>query len=135
LNTVLWWLRWLLILPGAWAAWYLALVVGLAAHAALEAFCPRSQMISGACMAPWFASVSRVVICAGAGLAAALLLVTCAVIAPGHRAQVVMITLVAGVLTALTMGIVVEAYPECITAVVVGGLVATWLRKSAWVRA
>ncbi len=29
------WLRWVLVIPGAWLAWYVALLAGLAVHAAL----------------------------------------------------------------------------------------------------
>jgi hypothetical protein len=129
------WLRWLLMIPSAWASWYVALVIGVHTHSALEALlCPREQIVSGMCAAAWFEYVSRGVMCAGAGLAAALILVTCALIAPSHRSQVVAVTLVAGVVAALVMGVLATAYPECITALVVGGVVAMWLRKSAWVR-
>ena len=127
-------LRWLLVIPGAWAAWSLALVTGIAVHSGLERLCPREQMISGVCTAAWFGYAERVVICSGAGLAATLILVTCACIAPSHRPQVVAMTFVVGSLAALIMGALAHAYAELFTALAVGSLVAVWLLKSPWVR-
>lgn len=129
------WLRWLLVVPGAWAAWYVALFAGITVHGALESLCPPEQVVSGMCTAWWFHYAERAVICAAAGLAAALILLTCALIAPSHRSRVVALTLAAGSLVALAMAVLAAAYAEFITAVAVGGLVTVWLLKSAWIRA
>jgi hypothetical protein len=128
------WVRWLLVVPGAWSAWSVALSVGLRAHGALESFCASEQMVSGYCVAPWFSQLERVVVCAGAGLAAALILLTCTFIAPTHRLRVMVTTFCVGTAGALVMGILAEAYAEPVTAITVGGLVAHWLAHSAWVR-
>ena len=69
------WVRWLLVIPGAWLAWSVALVSGLAVHSALEALCPAEQVISGMCTATWFRYAERVTFCLGAGMAAALILI------------------------------------------------------------
>jgi hypothetical protein len=129
------WLRWLLLIPCAWAAWHVALATGIAVHSTLEALCAPEQMISGMCTAPWFQYAERVVFCASAGLAAALILITSTLIAPSHRARVAAITLAAGSLVALVMGILAMAYAELITAIVVGALTTTWLLKCRWVQA
>jgi hypothetical protein len=48
------WVRWLLLIPGAWLAWSVALVSGIAVHSALESLCPPERVISGMCTATWF---------------------------------------------------------------------------------
>jgi hypothetical protein len=129
------WLRWLLVIPGAIGAWYAALVAGITVHSALEALCPPEQIISGMCTAPWFRYAERVAFSAGAGFAAALILVTTTLIAPSHRTNVAVITLAAGLLIALVMGILASAYAEFVTAVVIGGLTTAWLLRCNWVQA
>lgn len=127
-------LRWLLVIPGAWLAWYAALVSGIVAHTALEALCPPEQVISGMCTARWFHYAERAVFCAGAGLAAALILLATTLLAPSHRSAVAAVTLAMGSVTALVMGILASAYAELITALVVGGLTTVWLMRRDWIR-
>jgi hypothetical protein len=128
------WVRWLLLVPGAWLAWSVALVSGMAVHSALESLCPPEQVISGMCTATWFRYAERITICAGVGLAAALILLTSTLIAPSHRAIVIVATLCVGSAAALVMGVLASAYAELATALVVGGLTTVWLLRRDWVR-
>jgi hypothetical protein len=129
------WLRWLLVIPGAWAAWYVALLTGIAVHSALEMLCPPEDIVSGMCTAQWFRYAERVAFCAGAGLAAALVLLTSTLIAPTHRARVAAIILAVGCVAALAMGILANAYAELVSAVAVGALTTAWLLRCRWVQA
>ena len=128
------WVRWLLLVPSAWLAWSVALVSGVAVHSALESLCPPEQVISGMCTATWFRYAERITICAGAGLAAALILLTSTFVAPSHRAIVIVATLCIGSAAALVMGVLAAAYSELATALVVGGLTTVWLLRRNWVR-
>ena len=129
--TVPGWLRWLLVLPGAWAGWAIAVLTGVGAHSALAALCPPEQLVSGMCVAPWFRYSERIVVCAGAGLAAALILLFCTLIAPSHRPRVVLVTLAAGAAVAIAMGVLAGAYAELMMALAIGILVSLWLLRSA----
>jgi hypothetical protein len=51
------WLRWLLVLPAAWVAWYAAVLIGFGLYTVAEALCPPDQVISGMCVAPWFGTI------------------------------------------------------------------------------
>ena len=86
------WLRWLLVLPVAWLSWIVAAMVALTLYTIAETLCPREQMISGLCTAPWFDHAERAILSFGAGLAAALITVSCTLLAPSHRRVVVVVT-------------------------------------------
>ena len=81
-------LRWLCVPPAALAAWYLALILALLLHTAVEGFCPPDQVVSGACFAPWFLRFSDVLVCFGAALAASLIVLAAFLVAPSHRFHV-----------------------------------------------
>ena len=122
-------LRWALVVPAAWVAWAVALAIGLALYDFVQSFCPVEQMISGMCVAPWFRYASAAVFCIGAGLAAALILVACTLMAPTHRPRVALVVFVAGALAGLAMAIAASAFLELVTALVVGSLVTWRLRR------
>jgi len=128
------WLRWFLLVPGAWFAWHVAVLIGFAVHSALETLCPAEQMVSDMCVAPWFHYAARASICLGAGLAATLILLTTTLLAPSRRSAVVVVTLAAGSAAALAMGVLAKAYLELATTLMVGGLTAICLLKCDWVR-
>jgi hypothetical protein len=44
-SPIMRWVRWLLLVPGAWLAWSVALVSGMAVHS-VESLCPPEQVIS-----------------------------------------------------------------------------------------
>jgi hypothetical protein len=126
------WLRWLLVLPVAWLSWIVAAMVALTLYTIAETLCPREQMISGLCTAPWFDHAERAILSLGAGLAAALITVSCTLLAPSHRRVVVVVTLLAGSAIALSMGLKSGHYLALVTAVVAGLAAAWWLRRSGW---
>jgi hypothetical protein len=124
------WLRWLLVPPVAWLSWMVAATVALTLYTIAETLCPREQMISGLCIASWFDHVVRAILCLGAGLAAALITVSCTLVAPSRRRAVMVVTLLAGLAIALSMGLMSGLYLALVTAVVAGLAAAWWLRRS-----
>ena len=122
------WLRWLLVVPAAWVAWYAAVLIGFGLHSLAEALCPPDQVISGMCVAPWFGAVDRAIFCTGAGLAAAFIIVSCTVVAPSHCRVVTFVTLGTGSVVALVLALATDALPEFVAAVVAGLLATWWLR-------
>jgi hypothetical protein len=121
--------RWLLIIPTAVAAWYAALVSGISLHRGVDALCPADQVVSGLCVAPWYEAASATVICMGAGLAAVLILLACTLLAPSHRRRVAIATFIVGAVVAIVMGISANAFGPLVTAIVAGGVI---LRILLW---
>jgi hypothetical protein len=125
-------IRWILILPAAIAAWYVALFIGIGLYQGIEALCPASQVVSGHCFAPWFRPVSDGLIAFGAALAAVLVMLACTLLAPTHRRQVAIATFAVGTVVAVFMGVGASAYAAMVSAVVAGAVVlATLLRRVA----
>ena len=122
-------IRWILILPAAIAAWYVALFIGLGLYKALEAFCPASQVESGHCFAPWFRPVSDGLIAFGAALAAVLVMIVCTLLAPTHRRHVAIATFAVGAVIAVFMGLAANAYAAMVSAVVAGAVVLAILLR------
>ncbi|MDH3645070.1 MAG: hypothetical protein OES38_23415 [Gammaproteobacteria bacterium] len=113
-------LRWLAILPVLYVSWHIALIVGMVLLTTAEAFCPPEQMVSGLCVAEWFLWVEGAIFMFGAGLAAALMVASVAVVAPAHRARVATVVFVAGLLLAAYLGVTADALKEFAAAVIAG---------------
>jgi hypothetical protein len=125
-------LRWVLVPLAAAIAWALSIAVGVALHDGIERLCPADQFISGLCVAPWFPFVERVVFCASAALAAGLIVVSCTLAAPHHRAIVATGVFAIGSAVALAMAVAADAYLEGAAAISTGLLSSVWLRRRAW---
>jgi hypothetical protein len=124
-------LRWILILPAAIAAWYAALFIGIALYQGVEALCPRDQVESGHCVAPWFMGASNALIAFGAALAAVLVMIACTLIAPAQKRQVAIATFFLGAIVAVTIGWN-HAVAPMIVAIIAGAIVlAILLRRHA----
>ena len=113
-------LRWLALLPAIYISWHLSLLIGLAILAIAESFCPRDQMVSGLCIAPWFLWVEDAIFAFGAALAATLIVITSALIAPGHKARTACAVFLAGCLVAAYFGWTADALKEFVTAALTG---------------
>ena len=66
--------RWLLVLPTAVVAWFVALFVGVGAYVGVEALCPANQITSGQCVAPWFVTAQYGAVTFGAAIAATFIM-------------------------------------------------------------
>ena len=97
--------RWLLILPVAVVAWYVALVAGVGMYVGIESLCPESQVVSGECMAPWFGKAALAVVTFGAALAALLIMIACTWVAPEYKRQVAIATFSVGAVFAIAIGV------------------------------
>ena len=118
--------RWVLMVPAAVVAWFVALFLGVALLGGLTRLCPANQMVSGMCTAPWYDGASEMAIAFGAAMAAAFSLIACTAIAPTHKRVSAIITFVGGVLVAVAMGLASGEYASLVAAVVTGAGVL-WL--------
>ncbi len=116
-------IRWILVFPAAVGAWYVALFLAMALLTGLDHLCPREQIVSGMCMAPWYPGAFEVLFCFGAGIAAALVVVTCTLIAPSYKRRIAVATFLAGSVVAVVMGFTTHAYAALITSIVAGAIV------------
>lgn len=89
-------MRWLLILPCVYAAWWVALVIGFAYVGILDWLCPPEAMVSGLCTAPWYESAFDAGVVTGAGLAGGLVMLAAIVTAPSHRRYVAITAFIVG---------------------------------------
>lgn len=126
------WLKWLLVLPAALAGWAIALARGLGVHSRLERACPKTQMISGSCVTPWRPHAEKAVMCGGAGLAAALIVLFTTPAAPTDRRVVALFAFAVGCGVGLFMAVTVRAYAEFVTTVILGFYVTWRLRTGTW---
>ena len=125
-------LRWILILPAAIAAWYVALFAGIALYLGLNSLCSPDRFVSGLCSAPWYVSASGALVAFGAALAAALILVTSTLLAPDYKRQIAFATFIVGALVAICMGLATQAYAAMASAILVGAAVlAVIIRRLA----
>ncbi len=121
-------LRWLLIIPAAFVAWYAAFFTGIALLTGLNRLCPAGRMVSQSCIAPWSGIIFNAAMCFGAGLAALLIMFASALLAPTHKRQVAVVTLLVGSAVAVAMAVSLgdEAYYALISAVA-AGLFGLWV--------
>lgn len=112
--------RWALVAPAALSGWYLTLLLGLILHGVLEKFCPSDQVVSNACIAPWFSTATDILMILCAGLAATLVVTFGTWAAPSHRTTVAWALFGVGSVMALSMGWALSAHAECIAAILCG---------------
>src|SRR5262249_47621839 len=108
-------IRWLLILPATVVAWYVAYTVGIGLLLGVSALCRPEQVNSGMCGAPWFPVATQILIAFGAGLAALLIMLVCAALAPTHKRYVAMATFAGGAIAAVIMGFGAHAFAPMVT--------------------
>jgi hypothetical protein len=120
-------LRWLLMPVAAFAAWAVSLFVGLLLHEAAIRLCPGSQMVSGLCVAPWWSYADTAVLCAGAAVAAATIVIACSLTAPSHRRTAAVVVFAIGFVWALALAIAGNAYLALIAAGAAGVLAVRWV--------
>jgi hypothetical protein len=123
-------LRWALVPVAAAAAWSASFFVGLLLLDAVGRLCPKSQIVSGLCIAPWWPYAEAAVFCVSAAIAAASIVIASSLTAPLHRARVAAVVYAAGVVWAVW---VVEGLPgddeylPFASAIVAGGWAVWWI--------
>jgi hypothetical protein len=119
--------RWLLVIPCAVAAWYVALILTVLVGAIVVGPCIDSESPQPRfCEAPWvqFALAHRLPIRFGIGLSAVLVVMVSAIVAPNHRVPVAWVALSVGAIVAGVMGYEAGAVAEAAVAVASGLLAA-----------
>ena len=122
-------LRWALVPVAALVSWAVSLFVGILLHDVATRLCPESEMVSGACVAPWWPIADAVVLVLSAAFAAALIVVACSLTAPSHRSRVAVVVYVLGAIWAVVMAIAGAAYLALPAAGIAGWLAVVWIRK------
>ena len=105
------WLRWLAVIPAAFAGWLLAFVAVAGVHRLLLVLCPVESIVSGTCEADWFRSAESILMFCFSALAAVLVVVLPTLIAPSRRRAVAVLALIGGAACAVWLGIRADALP------------------------
>jgi hypothetical protein len=119
-------LRWAALLPATLMAWYAAFITGLLLLSAVDSLCPSHQQVSGMCVAPWYPWVSQGVFCFSAAMAAACVVVSAWLVAPGKKSATAWVAFAVGSLVAIGLGWSLRAWLE-LGASLIGGAFTTRL--------
>ena len=98
-------LRWICVIPAAYLGYYLALIGGMAALALAESFCPPEMLVSGMCTAEYMRSAEKVLFLLFPGIAAVLVVLLPALVAPARKFAVACVFLAVGSVIATVMGV------------------------------
>lgn len=99
-------LRWLLTYFTGIATLPLPILLAMVLDTVIGSrLCPRGQMISDMCLAPWFRWVEFAIACAGVGLGAALVVALPAMIAPSEKSTVAGFMFWTGATLAMVLGL------------------------------
>ncbi len=124
-------IRWLLIVPISIVSFYFPLLLMMLIYSLLSDWCPWGEPISGLCPMPLGIHIS--LICVGAALAAALIVVLGSFTAPTYRARVAWILYACGSVVALFMAYPIwqldELYP-LLSALLSGFVSARFISRS-----
>lgn len=125
-------LRWVLVPVACIAAWYAAFFIGLFILSAAESSCPRDQIVSGVCIAPWWEPVEKCVFCFSTGLSAVLVVACGFFTAPAARGFVAWLVFGTGSIVAVWVAAESAMWVECVSAVAAGLLTAFVLTRSRY---
>jgi hypothetical protein len=92
--------------------------------------CPAESMVSGACIAPWFRYAEAAIFCVSVALAAFLVVVLPALVAPRWRSAVAWVAFVAGLMVAVYFVAYTAAVLEFVSALIAGLLSVTGVLKA-----
>jgi len=97
------WLRWLLVLPCAYLAWFATALLGMQVHARAEfVWCPAPDWVSDFCTNPQVQARLDLLIALFAGLSAVAVILAATAMAPARKVTVAWCALgMGGVLAAL----------------------------------
>ncbi len=122
-------LRWAAIVPVALVLWYATIALAMALNALLLRFCPETSLLGGYCTADWARPAERAIAVGCAGLAALLVVLGSAYVAPAYRQRVALLLFVIGVGVSASMIGQLAAVPEFV-AVLLGGLLGVWVART-----
>ena len=127
-------IRWLLLIPSAIAAWYLAAFVSVLLYAVVIMPCRASDTpLPQFCQASWFPLefLDHAIVFFGVGLSAVLVVLVAAVVAPFRKAAVAWVALATGAIVAIVMvyGTDGVAAAEAVVAIASGALTAVLVSR------
>ena len=126
-------IRWILVPFAAWLAWVVAVFAAYELDALATYLCPENMMVSGMCTARWYDAAFDAIVCFGAAMAAALIVLLCTLIAPARREQVARVTYLVGAIAAIMMAVPAHAILALVCALIAGALVWQWFdRRALW---
>ena len=109
-------IRWLSVIPSAIVGWYIALVVGMAAHSGLNDRCPYGEVVSGMCDSTWFNRAEKIVIPFFVGLSAVLVVLMATLAAPTKKCSVAKVAFAVGLIIAAALAFGIGEWSEFIVA-------------------
>jgi len=113
-------LRWIAVIPAGVLGWYIAFLSGLVLLTGATNLCPTESMVSGAYTAPWFRYAEATIMCVTVALAAFLVVVFPAFVAPRRRSAVAWVAFAAGLMVAVYFVAYTAALLEFVSAIVAG---------------
>ncbi|HRH77774.1 MAG TPA: hypothetical protein PK129_10540 [Cellvibrionaceae bacterium] len=119
-------LRWLVLIPCVFAAWYAALIVGFLTYQFIEKdLCPKEDLVSGRCHNQIIANILELTMHTFVAISAILVLATAIFIAPFYKKQISYIVFLLGSLVAFFMGYELKEWSLILIAMVAGALTLT----------
>ena len=115
-------LRWLCVIPASYLGYYLALVGGIAALVLAESLCPAEAVVSDMCTADYMGPVEKTLFIVFPGLAAVLVVLLPALMAPAKKVAVAGLFFVLGSAAAIYMGSILKEWVVLAIALSSGGI-------------
>ena len=101
---MLYWLRWVFVVPSASLSWYLILGLGFGVLHVLDSYCPADQRTwLEMCIAPWYEHSLNTTVYVCTALSEFLVVSIPTFVAPSHRRAVAWISFAIGTFVALAM--------------------------------
>ncbi len=122
-------IRWALIPIASIVAWYLALVLGIVLLSIAEWFCPADELISGACVAPWFRAVESGIFGTSTALSAVFVVAAAFLAAPAAKVLIAWIAFSIGSIVAFVFAMGASAWGLFASAVTAGLFTAVVLSR------
>jgi hypothetical protein len=127
------WLRWLAVVPAAYAGFVGAVAFGFLELRVIDSFCPPDQWVSGFCEAAWYENAFSVAECIAVAVAAFLVVSLASVVAPANRKSVAILSYLVGAGFAVYFGASADKYLALAMALLAGALaVLMAFRVSDW---
>ena len=124
------WLRWIAVVPAAVAGWWLVVVVAITLHGLVFSFCAPEDVVSGACVAPWFSQFESALLYFAVALSATLVVLVPTIMAPAHRRLIAWVAYLVGAIVALSIG----GLSMELAIAVASGFIAAVLASSVYAR-
>ncbi|MEZ6004003.1 MAG: hypothetical protein R3F33_07425 [Planctomycetota bacterium] len=124
-------LRWILVIPVGFVAWFVVLFAGLFALAILGWFCPEEELVSGTCTAHWYLAAEDAWIAACAGISAIAVVALPILVAPSHRAWVATAAFLVGAACVVWFWVDggLEEWPPAVAALLAGVVTLAWILR------